>query len=258
MRIVALDLSLEPIFWEHVKQDIPYYYFFAFDWKYNRDETNIWFALEENRIVGMMLIYRQSIVQLRGSQEAAKALLEKLDLEKVELQALEEHEPYVLEKYKPTVPTHRMMLMLVHRGEETLHVKHPIVTLNASDAERIVSIMVEGDPEFWGTITAQQVIEGMSGDNEWVGVKVNGELASIGRARVTELGGVIGIIATGEKHRNKGYATSITSALVKRILEEQPTAMIYVLVDNPPAIRAYEKVGFRPYKTYFFMRGEKR
>jgi predicted GNAT family acetyltransferase len=75
---------------------------------------------------------------------------------------------------------------------------------------------------------------------------------------LTEWGGLIGVVATHEDHRNKGYATSIVSELVRQILEKLPIAMIYVLRDNPPAIRAYEKVGFKQYRTYFFMRGEKR
>jgi len=257
MKIVSLEPVFEPIFWEHVNQDLPYYYFFAFDWKYNKNETKILLALEGDSIDGMMLVYRQNIVQLRGSQEAAKALLERLDLEKVEMQALEQHKPYILERYEPIV-AHEMMLMLLHRGEERLRIKHPIVRLDASEAEQIAIIMRKADPEFWGTTTSQNIIDGMNRGANWLGSKVDSELVSIGNTRLTEWGGVIGVVATHEAHRNKGYATSVVSELVRRILEKQPIAMIYVLSDDPPAIRVYEKVGFKRYKTYFFMRGEKR
>jgi len=255
MKIVPLEQALEPIFWKHVNQDIPYYYFFAFDWKYNRKETKILLALEENRIDGMMLVFRKSIVQLRGSCEAAKALLERLDLQKVELQALEQHKQHILKKYKSTV-SHEMILMVLHEGEERLQIKHPTVKLDASDAGRIATIMKQADPEFWETQTSQQIAERMNSLN-WLGIKINGELVSIGNAHLTEWGGHIGVIATHEDHRNKGYATSIVSELVKQILGRLSIAMIYVLSDNTPAIRAYEKVGFKPYRTYFFMRGEK-
>ncbi len=257
MKIVSLEPIYESVFWEHVNQDVPYYYFFAFDWKYNRNETKILLALEGNRIDGMMLVYRQFVVQLRGSIEAAKALLERLDLEKVELQALEQHKPYILDRYKPTT-THEMMLMVLRKGQERLHLKHPIVKLDASDAEKIATIMKNADPEFWGETTSQNIIEGMNRGANWFGIKVDGELVSIGNARLTEWGGTIGVIATQENHRDKGCATSIVSELVRQILEKLPIAMIYVLSDNPPAVRAYEKVGFKQYKTYFFMRGEKR
>jgi len=254
---VPLELSYEHIFWEHVNQDILHYFFFAFDWKYNRDVTKILLALEGNRIDGMMLVYRQSIVQLRGSDEAVKALLERLDLEKVELQALEEHEQCVLEKYKPTA-AHKLMLMLLHRGEEKLQINHPISKLDVSDAEQIAAIMEEADPEFWRTTTSQQIVEGMSRGASWFGIRVDGEPASISGSRLTEWGGHISTVATRAAHRNKGYATSVVSHAVKQILEKHPVAMIYVLTDNPPAIRVYSKVGFKPYRTYFFMRGERR
>lgn len=256
MEIVPLEPTLEPIFWEYVNKDIPHYYFFAFDWKCNRDETKILLALEGKRIDGMMVVYRQSIVQLRGSCEAVKALLERLDLEKVELQALEQHKRYILERYKPTW-SHQMMLMTLGKGEERLHKKFPTVGLDISDAERVAVIMKAADPEYWGDRTGQQIVESMKQGVIWLGVKVNRELVSLGSARLTEWAGLIGVVATHEDHRNKGYATSIASELVKQITEKLSIAMIYVLSDNPPAIRVYEKVGFKPYRTYFFMRGEK-
>ena len=257
MRIVSLEPAFEPLFWEHVNQDIPYYYFFAFDWKYNREETRILLALRENQIEGMMVVYRQSIVQLRGSQEAVKNLLERLDLEKIELQALEQHKPYVLEKYK-SIATHEMMLMVLRKGEESLHTKHSVFKLDASDAEQIATVMKRADPEFWGTVTSQNIVEGVNRGVKWLGIKANRELVSIGNARLTEWGGLIGVVATHEAHRNRGYATCVVSELVRQILEKLPIAMIYVLSENSPAVRVYEKVGFKHYRTYFFMRGEKR
>lgn len=256
MEIVTLGSAWEHSFWELVNQDILHYHFFAYDWKYNRDETKILLARKENHIDGMMLIYDKRIVQIRGSLESAKALLEKLDLEKVELQALKQHKQHVLEKYKPVV-SHELMLMVLHKGEERLQTKHPIVKLNSSDAEQIASIMQQVDPELWGEVTSEQVAERMS-DLNCLGIKVNGELASFCRTRLTEHVGHIVTVATREAHRNKGYATSLVSCSVNQILEKKPTAIIHVLTDNAPAIRVYTKVGFKPYRTYFFMKGEKR
>jgi len=256
MNVVPLDSTLEPIFWDYVNQDIPFYYFFAFDWKYNRDKTEIQLALKQNQIVGMMLVYRQSIVQLRGSNDAVKALLKRLDLSKVELQALERHRQYILRKYKPTT-SHKMILMTLQKGEEKLQTNHSIARLNTSDAQQIATIMKDADPEFWGTVTKENIVDGISEGAVWLGIKVGEELVSIGNVRLTEWGGLIGVVATHKVHRNKGYATSIVSELVKRILEKQYLAMIYVLSHNSRAVQVYTKVGFKPYKTYFFMRGEK-
>lgn len=245
MEIVSLEPAVETIFWEHINRDIPHYYFFAFDWKYNRNMTKILLALEENRIDGMMLVYRQSIVQLRGSCESVKAFLEK-----VELQALERHKQYILEKYKPTV-SHKMILMTLNKKEERPWIRHPVLKLSVFDAEEIAVLMRHGDPEFWGTWTSQQIIDGMSSGVNWLGIKVNGELVSIGNTRLTDWAGIIGVVATHEAHRNKGYATSIVSELVKQILEKLSIAMIYVLSDNPSAIRAYKKLDSNPTEHTF-------
>jgi len=206
--------------------------------------------MKRDRIHGMMLIYRQSIVQVRGTSEAAETLLKHLDLEKVEIQSLKEHESIVLKKYTPSI-RHEMVLMTLQKGEETLHIRHPVVKLGIAEAEEISSIMRRVDQEVWGEITAQHIAEGMS-DRLWLGIKVDEKLVSLGNTRLTDWGSNIGAIATHEAYRNRGYATSITSALVKEILQKSSLALIHVLSDNPPAIRAYEKVGFKPYRSYFF------
>ncbi|MEM2987595.1 MAG: GNAT family N-acetyltransferase [Candidatus Bathyarchaeia archaeon] len=257
MKIVPLEASLEPFFWKTISQDIPHYYFFAFDWKYGRDQTKILLALDDGKIRGMMLIYRDEIVNLRGSPEAAKILLEKLDLEKIEIQALEEHKPYILDKYEPTA-THEMMVMLLRRGEEKLHIKHPVVGLDVSDAEQIATIMKAANPEFWGDVTSQNVVEGMNRGAKWFGVKSDKKLVSIGNALTTEWTSLIGVVATSEKYRNMGYATSVVSTIVKEFLAVQPSMIIFVRSKNAPAIHVYEKVGFKQYRKYFFMRGIKR
>lgn len=256
MEIVPLAPALEHVFWRHVNQDIPHYYFFALDWKYDKDVSKILLALEGNRVDAMMLVYRQSIVQLRGSDEAVRALLERLDVEEVELQAEEQHEQRVLEKYKAAI-RHKMILMTLNKNGESLQLVHPVVELCVSDSEEIALLMRLANPEAWGDTTSQRIVEGMRRVS-WFGIVVNGELVSIGSVHLTEWGGLIGVVATHGAHMNRGYATSVVSKLVEQIFENRSMAMIYVLADNLPAVRVYEKVGFKPYREYFFMRGEKR
>jgi len=117
--------------------------------------------------------------------------------------------------------------------------------------------MRQTDPEWWGETAAQRLVEGMK-DRIWLGIKINGKLVSIGNTRLTDWGSNIGVIATHEAYRNRGYATSIVSALVKEILQKSNLALIHVLSNNLPAIRAYEKVGFKPYRSYFFAQATRR
>ena len=254
MKVLPLDSRLEPLFWKHVYQDIPHHYFFILDMKRDRASTKIFLALnQENRINGLMMIYRQSIVQLRGSVEAARALLAELNVEKVEIQGLEEHRALILEKFKKAKTTLELILMILRRGAETLQIRHPVVKLSIADAEDIAALMRHGDPEWWGETTLRQVAERMN-ERLWLGIKVDEQLVSIGGATLDVWGSNIGTVVTHEKHRNKGYATSIVSALVEQILQESNLALIHVERNNPPAIRAYTKVGFKPYKKYFVAR----
>lgn len=255
MDIVSLAPAFEDVFWDYVNQDVPHHHFFILDWKLEKDSTKILLALKQNRIEGMMLVYRQSIVQLRGSPEAASALLDRLDLKKAQIQALMEHENLILKKYKP-LTRHELILMTLQKGKEKLHIRHPVVKLTPSDAKEIASLMKQTDPEWWGDAAPQRIIEGMN-ERLWLGMKIDGKLVSLGGTRFTEWGSNIGAIATEESHRGKGYATSIVSTLVKNILVRCSMAFIHVLSDNPPAINVYKKVGFKPYKTYLFVRGEK-
>ncbi|HID90401.1 TPA: GNAT family N-acetyltransferase, partial [Candidatus Bathyarchaeota archaeon] len=59
---------------------------------------------------------------------------------------------------------------------------------------------------------------------------------------------IIGGLYTRPEYRNLGYATSITSVMVKDALWETGCIGLYVREDNHPAKRVYEKTGFRPYK----------
>ena len=256
MDIISLSPSVESLFWKHITQDIFHYIFFAFDWKYYRNETEILLAMERKQIIGMMLVYRDRIVQLRGSAQATKILFKELDLDEVELLVSKNHSSLVLEKYNPTFTTN-LTLMRVHRGEENPQIIHTIVPLDASDAEDMASILREGSPEIWGDVTRQQIVEGMD-DQTWIGIKVKDELVSLCSFRITEWMGLVGRVATHKKYRNVGYATSMTSDAVKYMLQTCSDAIIFVRTDNPSAIQVYQKVGFKPYKKYFFMKGKKK
>jgi RimJ/RimL family protein N-acetyltransferase len=255
MDMVRLSPSVEPLFWKHVTQDIFHYFFFAYDWKYNRKHTEILLAMEQKQIIGMMLVYQDRIVQLRGSDQALKILFHELDLDEVEIQVSKKHSPLVLEKYDPAFSTD-LMLMTVRREEEKPQIEHTVVRLDASYAEEIASILREGSPEIWGDVTRQQILEGME-DQTWVGIKVKDELVSVCSFRVTEWMGLIGRVATPKKYRNRGYATSTVSYAVKYMLQTRSDAIIFVRTDNLSATHVYQKVGFRPYQTYFFMKGKK-
>jgi ribosomal protein S18 acetylase RimI-like enzyme len=253
VKVVALDERLEKRFWNHVKEEELDYYFFIFDWRFRRDQTKIFLAMKDEKIEGLMLVYRDYVVQLRGNREAVKLLLGGLALEKVELQAPLDCGDIILEKFSSPKIREHMMLMSLRRGEENTQITTVPIRLGVGDAQEVVELMRGADPAWWGE-TALESMQKSLQEAFWLGIKQDRKIVSAGMTRPVEFASNIGVAATQKEFRNRGYATSIVSALVEEILKTSQAAIIHVISDNAPAIRAYSKVGFKPYRTYLSIR----
>jgi predicted GNAT family acetyltransferase len=252
MEIVSVADGYEQMFWNYVNRDPIDHYFFILDWTQRREQTRIFLAVEEKEVVGSLLVYADYIVQFRGSREAVQKLLRYANIEKVELQAPPDCEDVVCQEYTPRIKQ-IMTLMRLNRGEEHFRLTETPKRLSAADAEEVAALMRRCDPEWWGETSSEQLKQRWR-DVFWLGIKKEGKLVSVGNTRFIDFASNIGIVATDEKCRSRGYATSIVSSLVKEILKESPIALIHVIADNVPAVRAYTKVGFKPYRTYLSMR----
>lgn len=253
MKVVSVADGYEQIFWDYVNRDPLDYYFFILDWKQRREQTKILLAMDEKESVhGALLLYADYVVQFRGSREAVEKLIAYADFEKVELQAPPDCEDIILQKYKPRVKQD-LMLMRLNRGEERIQITEDPVRLGVEDAEAVADLMRRCDPEWWGEVKEENLKKSLETAFA-LGIKKEGRLASAGATRFADFVININMVATDEQYRNRGYATSIVSALVQEILKRSSTAIIHVIADNTPAVRAYSKVGFKPYKAYLSIR----
>ena len=252
MRVVSVAEGYEKTFWDFVDRDLLDYFFFIFDMRLNREKTKVFMTIDDGEVRGLMLVYADYVVQLRGDREAVRLLLDGLSSEKVELQSPLDCEDLVLAKFKPKV-REEMVLMSMRKGEESIQMIVVPERLSAEDAEQVADLMRRADPRWWGEVTAER-IKSRVGDAFLLGIRQDGRIVSVGMARLTGFGSNINVIATDERWRNRGYATSAVSALVKEIFKTSETALIHVIKDNAPAVRAYSKVGFKPYKTYLSIR----
>ena len=252
LKIVLLDENLMETFWHHVNQNQVDYHFFIFDVKNNPDKTKVWLALEGENVVGMLLVYRDCIVQLRGSHDVVKALLEKIDLREVELQAPLDCEDLVLAKFIPKMK-HRMIQMTLKRGEERNQITTEPESLDVGNAEEMVELLRRAFPDWWSDADVERFRSTMT-ELVNMGIRHDGKLVSVGIARLTGYASNINTVATDERYRNRGYATSIVCTLAKKILENSEVAMIHVLEDNAPAVKAYTKAGYKPHETYLLIR----
>jgi len=252
VEVVSVADGYEQIFWNYVNRDPIDYYFFILDWTQRREQTKIFLAVEGEEVLGSLLVFADYIVQFRGSREAVQKLLEYANFEKVELQAPLDCEDIICQKYKPRVKQN-MVLMRLNQGEEHVRLTETPVRLNVEDAEEVAALMRGCDPEWWGEITAEQLKQRWE-NVFWLGIKKEGKPVSVGNTRFVDFATNIGVVATEERYRNMGYATSIVSALIQEIFKRSPIAIIHVIAHNAPAVRAYSKVGFKSYKTYLSIR----
>jgi predicted GNAT family acetyltransferase len=253
---VPLTSKFENQFWNHVNSDLRDYYFFIWDWKLQKGKTKIFLVLDEREeIVGLMLIYDNRFVQLSGEKEAAQLLLSQLDLKKVDLQAPLEWSQSVLEKYPTFAYTETILLLSLSKGEENLQVSTLPEKLTINDAHEIAGLLRLVCPKFWNVITVED-IQAMFSGRHWYGIKNKGKLVSLGTATATPKVSHVNWIATQEQYRNRGYAKSILSAMLKEIMKTSSTVIIYVLNNNVPARRVYSTVGFKQYKRYIYVRNQ--
>jgi predicted GNAT family acetyltransferase len=56
---------------------------------------------------------------------------------------------------------------------------------------------------------------------------------------------MIGGVYTAPEKRNRGFALLATSAVTHEALKRADAAALFVRSDNYPAIRVYEKIGYR-------------
>lgn len=84
---------------------------------------------------------------------------------------------------------------------------------------------------------------------EYIGVKVDGRLVAMGGERMKPEGySEVSGVCTHTEHRGKGYAKAITGALTNMILERGETPFLHVFAGNTPAIKLYERHGFKTRK----------
>jgi ribosomal protein S18 acetylase RimI-like enzyme len=86
------------------------------------------------------------------------------------------------------------------------------------------------------------------GEGVYYGIRVNGRLvAAAGTHVISREAGlaVVGNVLTHADHRGRGYAKAVTSAVTAELLRTCNEVVLNVRADNPPAIAAYRRLGYR-------------
>jgi ribosomal protein S18 acetylase RimI-like enzyme len=255
LEIIEVTAELERRFLDVVERDYCDYYFFIYDWLLQRSKTRFYMALEGGDVAGLMVVFDCRIAQLRGNRAAVATLLNDLDPQVMDVQVPVECEDLLSANYpRPKLKAH-VTLLHVPRGKAQLSIPQKPERLTARDAVEVAQIMHESAVELWADISAEGVTQLFSARAAlWLGIRRDGKLVASGYAMLTHTVCHVTWIATKPSYTRLGYATSIVSALVEACLAVAEAAVIYVMDENSTAKEIYSKIGFRPYKSYVFVK----
>lgn len=100
------------------------------------------------------------------------------------------------------------------------------------------------------------------GDGTFFGVRHEGRLVAAGGTHLysaEESVGAVGNVYTHRSHRGRGLASAVTAAVARRLIErDTDTIVLNVRSENQPAIRIYERLGFRRHVTFWEGRARRR
>lgn len=101
---------------------------------------------------------------------------------------------------------------------------------------------------FASWLPAAAITEGV-----YYGIRVHGRLVAAAGTHVVSHDArlaVVGNVLTAVEHRGKGYAKATTAAVTQELLRTCDQVVLNVRADNPPAINAYRRLGYREHSRF--------
>jgi RimJ/RimL family protein N-acetyltransferase len=229
-----------------LESDVVRHVFAYYDIQHDFDHTTMHAAFEDGELKGYVLIYSAAdvlSVVVEGEVDAANQLIE---------YAPEDHfimhvPPNLLKTVKREYPKAAPYVenwMMIKKGKAKSFTSKFVHKLSSeNDALELAKLLSSRKDRPKRTLKRYA---------EWIskmplyGVFIRDKLVSyagsfIQMPQVWMIGGVY----TQPKHRNKGYSTLAMSAITEKALENADAAALFVRSDNYPAIRVYEKIGYR-------------
>ena len=232
--------------------------FIIYDWLELKHRCQFYLAIKEasGDLEALCLIYlneRFHTLIPRGSPEGMRALLATIRLpEKAIFPILRpEDADIVLEVLGQRAgPIYDALLMTCAPCDFRPRIAHDVVRLGPEHAELFRHFLVEERSERGHRPTLEQARKRLEDKRRPVFAIIEGgrivslALIYLSMRDVAFVGGVY----TVPELRNKGLATSTTSRTTEEALRLSKLAALIVRADNAPAIRVYEKIGYKPYR----------
>jgi len=250
LRSIRVNPDNETLFYDYIKNNFAEYFFFHVDYAQYPENTKIYMALDnEDKIQGLILIWKDRRIQLRGSIESLEFLLNGKNYKPISITGFETHRELISKffpDYKKEITLNRMVLK---KEDKKDFEKYKFQKLNESYREDIISLMKIADPIFWGSREPEDIF--IDENNMWYGIIKEKALICIIAVWKYESVGYIIIAGTHPDYWNQGYASSLISSALKELFREKDQCFIMVRVVNAPAIHTYEKIGFSICNTHY-------
>ena len=157
--------------------------------------------------------------------------------------ALTEHLPAVEATYRVD-PGPQMVRMWVDRASFRPYPAEVarLLPIEAGDLNRLYQL------GFTAWLPPSAVAEGV-----YYGIRVGGRLVAAAGTHVVSPEarlGVVGNVMTQLEYRGRGYATAVTGAVTGELLRSCDQVALNVRADNPPALAAYRRLGYREHVRF--------
>ncbi|MBC7129917.1 GNAT family N-acetyltransferase [Candidatus Bathyarchaeota archaeon] len=220
--------------------------FAIYDLKNEFENTEMHIAFKDEALKGYILIYRGMRVPsviLEGEENAAEALLKYAPKDRFIMHLPKRLLPIAQRKFQ-NAKFYVEDWMLVKKEQARFFKASNVRRLSSlKDAEKLAKLFSTVEKE------ARKAFEDyvkLISKAPVYGVFIKDMLVSCAGSRI-QLPEVwlIGGVYTHPEYRNRGYATLATSAITEEALSKADSAALLVRSDNHPAIRVYEKIGYR-------------
>jgi GNAT superfamily N-acetyltransferase len=244
IEVVPLE-GFEKPFFDYLNKDRVRHIFTIYDLKNMREKIKVWIALRNNIIIGYLFEFDRKFVHTHGNPKGIPELLGKTDLHEPIFVIQPNHLEKVKKLFEPVEPADpsskgkvtTFLVMKTDSGTFKPIIKHSTKRLGVDDLEEVSKSL--GD-EYRGRVL-EAINKGLA-----FGAYENGLLASCAMVpEILEDVALIRGVFTVQTSRSHGLATSVCSALVQELITLDKVPMLWVSKDNYPALKVYEKLGFK-------------
>lgn len=252
-RVIKVDENNKRDIIEQLKSDLLFNAYNIYDLLYEPNKTVVYVGYEGNSFKGYLLLYSGFdflIAWLYGDSQTASSLMDLLPQKEMVLHCPTSLLNIVKQRF-PDALYYLIDLMAVSKGEEQLISPNPAIRLSAEHSSQLTKLYSSGEARF--TMSEERYKERLE-KRPYYCVFYKDELVSVAFVRdVLPEVWVVGGVFTHPQYRGRGFATLTTSAVTEEALKHTNTVILFVGSDNIPAVRLYQKLGYKTVNQLYWV-----